>query len=121
MMMKLLQPTLIGLAASLLVMGAAPALAQSKAEFDELRNGLRKLPDEVAALKQAQGKGQNRNRLRLRQAYGEYAGFLVPTRVSTGAPSMGGLWRTRSARSAPPSVVMAWASAATTRSPTKTC
>ena len=65
--------------------------------------------------------GQNRNRLRLRQAYGEYAGFLVPTRVSTGAPSMCGLWRTRSARSAHPSVVMAWASAATTKSPTKTC
>ena len=50
-----LQPTLIGLAASLLVAGAAPAWAQSKAEFDELRNELRKLRDEVAALKQAQG------------------------------------------------------------------
>ena len=50
-----LQPTLIGLAASLLVAGAAPALAQSKAEFDELRDELRKLRAEVAALKQAQG------------------------------------------------------------------
>ena len=50
-----LQPTLIGLAASLLVVGAAPAWAQSKAEFDELRNELRKLRDEVAALKQAHG------------------------------------------------------------------
>ena len=50
-----LQPTLIGLAACLLVAGATPALAQSKAEFDELRNELRKLRDEVAALKQAQG------------------------------------------------------------------
>ena len=53
--MKLLQPTLIGLAASLLMAGAEPALAQSKAEFDEMRNELRKLRDEVAALKQAQG------------------------------------------------------------------
>ena len=50
-----LQPTLIGLAASLLLAGAAPAQAQSKAEFDELRNELRKLRDEVAALRQAQG------------------------------------------------------------------
>lgn len=47
--MKLLQPRLIGLAASLLVAGAAPALAQRQAEFDELRNALRKLRDEVAA------------------------------------------------------------------------
>ena len=53
--MKLLQPMLIGLAASPLVAGAAPALAQSQAEFYELRNELRKLRDEVAALKPAQG------------------------------------------------------------------
>ena len=48
-----LQPTLIGLAASLLVVGAAPALAQSKAEFDEMRNEIRRLSAEVNALRQA--------------------------------------------------------------------
>ena len=50
-----LQPTLIGLAACLLVAGAAPVRAQSKADFDELRDELRKLRAEVAALKQAPG------------------------------------------------------------------
>lgn len=48
-----LQPTLIGLAASLLVLGAAPALAQSGPLLDELREEVRKLRAEVEALKKA--------------------------------------------------------------------
>jgi hypothetical protein len=47
-----LQPTLIGLAASLLVAGATPALAQSKADFDALRDEIRQLRNELNALKQ---------------------------------------------------------------------
>ncbi|NRF68407.1 porin [Aquincola sp. S2] len=46
-----LQPTLIGLAASLLVLGTAPALAQSNAVLDELREEIRKLRAEVNELK----------------------------------------------------------------------
>lgn len=54
-----LQPTLIGLAASLLVLGTAPALAQSNPVLDELREEVRKLRAEVEALKKqkaAEGK-----------------------------------------------------------------
>lgn len=46
-----LQPTLIGLAASLLVAGTTPALAQSSAVIDELRAEIRKLRAEVDELK----------------------------------------------------------------------
>jgi hypothetical protein len=53
MSMKL-QPTLIGLAASLLVLGQVPALAQSKADFDALREELRQLREEVSTLKKGQ-------------------------------------------------------------------
>ncbi len=49
-----LQPTLISLAVSLLVLGAAPAMAQSSAVIDALREELRQLRDEVNALKKAQ-------------------------------------------------------------------
>ena len=49
--MKLLQPTLTGLAAALLLAGAAPALAQTKADFDALREELRQLREELNALK----------------------------------------------------------------------
>ena len=50
-----LQPLLTGLAASLLMLGTAPALAQSAADFDALRAELRKLREEVNALKQGTG------------------------------------------------------------------
>ncbi len=52
-----LQPTLIALAASLLVLGTvpAPAFAQSNPALDEMREELRKLREEVNALKKAQG------------------------------------------------------------------
>ena len=49
-----LQPTLIALAASLLVLGTAPAFAQSNPALDEMREELRKLREEVNALKKAQ-------------------------------------------------------------------
>jgi len=49
--MKLLQPTLIGLAASLLVAGTAPALAQTKADFDAMREEIRQLREELNAMK----------------------------------------------------------------------
>ena len=49
-----LQPTLIHLAAALLVAGTAPAFAQSNPALDELRDEIRKLRDEVNALKKAQ-------------------------------------------------------------------
>lgn len=45
------KPTLIGLVASLLVLGSAPALAQSNAVLDELREEIRKLRAEVNELK----------------------------------------------------------------------
>ncbi len=50
-----LQPTLIALAASLLVLGTAPAFGQSNPAMDEMREELRKLREEVNALKKAQG------------------------------------------------------------------
>ena len=50
-----LQPTLTALAACLLVLGTAPALAQSNPALDEMREELRKLREEVNALKKAQG------------------------------------------------------------------
>ena len=46
-----LQPTLTALAAALLVAGAAPALAQTKADFDALRDEIRQLRQELDALK----------------------------------------------------------------------
>ncbi|OYV01284.1 MAG: porin [Burkholderiales bacterium PBB5] len=46
-----LQPTLIGLAAALLMAGTAPAFAQSNPVIDELREELRKLRAEVESLK----------------------------------------------------------------------
>ncbi|MBL8349474.1 MAG: porin [Burkholderiaceae bacterium] len=49
-----LQPTLIGLAASLLVAGTAPALAQTSQEMNEMREEIRKLRAEVEALKKGQ-------------------------------------------------------------------
>ena len=49
-----LQPTLIGLAASLLVAGTAPVLAQTSQEFNEMREEIRKLRAEVEALKKGQ-------------------------------------------------------------------
>ena len=49
------QPTLIALAASLLVLGTAPAFAQANPAMDEMREELRKLREEVNALKKAQG------------------------------------------------------------------
>ena len=49
-----LQPTLIGLAASLLVAGTAPALAQTKADFDALRDEIRQLREELNAMKKGQ-------------------------------------------------------------------
>jgi hypothetical protein len=49
-----IKPTLIGLAAALLVGGAAPALAQSNPAIEELKEELRKLRAEVAELKKAQ-------------------------------------------------------------------
>jgi hypothetical protein len=48
------KPTLIGLAASLLVCGTVPALAQSNAAIDELKEEIRKLREEVNALKKTQ-------------------------------------------------------------------
>ncbi|WP_284614584.1 DcaP family trimeric outer membrane transporter [Aquabacterium humicola] len=45
------KPTLIGLVASLLVLGSAPVLAQSNAVLDELREEIRKLRAEVNELK----------------------------------------------------------------------
>ena len=49
-----LQPTLIHLAAALLVAGTAPAFAQPNPALDELREEIRKLREEVNALKKAQ-------------------------------------------------------------------
>jgi hypothetical protein len=48
------QPTLIALAASLLVAGTAPALAQTKADFDALRDEIRQLREELNAMKKGQ-------------------------------------------------------------------
>ena len=48
------QPTLIALAASLLVAGTAPALAQTKADFDALRDEIRQLREELNAMKRGQ-------------------------------------------------------------------
>ena len=48
-----LQLTLIGLAASLLVLGATPVLAQTKADFDAMREEINRLRSEVNALKKA--------------------------------------------------------------------
>ena len=49
-----LQPTLIHLAAAMLVAGTAPAFAQANPALDALREEIRQLRDEVNALKKAQ-------------------------------------------------------------------